>query len=158
VKRAGILVLLLFACQGEAPTTTTAQKKVVHVTTTNVPSNERGKKENDLVRPSLRFLDSAKIGTKLGPDGAVAEETFLAEAGQPVYLTLNLRESPAGLQTHAVWLDDKGKELGKELHQMNGAKTVTFAMKKKLAPGVYRVEGYWGGNLAAEKTFEVQKR
>ena len=40
---------------------------------------------------------------------------------------------------------------------MKGAKTVTFAMKPKLAPGHYRVEGWWGGNLAAEKTFEIKR-
>lgn len=154
MKRAAIAVFLLLACQRHAPPAEI--KGVVHVTTTNKPSNERRVKEKDLVRPgSGRFLDSAKLGTKLGADGSVAEETFAFPQGQPIYFTLNLRESPAGLQTHVVWLDDKGKELGKELHQMNGAKSVTFAMKTPLAPGIYRVEGYWGGNFAAEKTFEV---
>lgn len=142
----------MLACQRETPP---APKKVVHVTTTNIPSNERGVKEKDLVRPSLRFVEASKLGTKLGADGTVADESLLVAEGQAVYLTLNLRESPVGLQTHVIWYDTKGKELAKELHPMNGAKTVTFAMTKPLAPGVYRVEGYWGGNLAAEKTFEV---
>ena len=154
MKRAAIAVLLLLACQRHAPPAEV--KGIVHVTTTNKPSNERRVKEKDLVRPGTgRFLESAKLGAKVGADGSVAEETFAFVEGQPVYLTLNLRESPPGLQTHAVWLDDKGKELGKELHAMNGAKTVTFAMTKPLAPGLYRVEGYWGGNFAAEKTFQV---
>jgi hypothetical protein len=152
VKRAAIVILLLLACHREAPP---PAKKIVHVTTTNMPSDERKVKENDLIRKSARFLDSAKIGTALGPDGGVAEETFTFAEHQPVYFTMNLRESPAGLQTHATWLDAKGKELVTEIHPMNGAKRVTFAMKTPLAPGVYRVEGYWGGNFAAEKTFEV---
>jgi hypothetical protein len=154
VKRAAIAVFLLLACQRHAPPAEI--KGVVHVTTTNKPSDERRAKEKDLVRPGTwRFLESAKLGTKLGADGAVAEETFAFPQGQPIYFTLNLRESPVGLQTHVVWLDAKDKQLGKELHPMNGAKTVTFAMKTPLEPGVYRVEGYWGGNFAAEKTFEV---
>ena len=140
-----------------APGTTTT-KTTTTTTAPNTPSDERGARERDLIRKSARFLDSAKIGAKVGPDGAVSEETVLFEEGQPVYFTLKLRESPPGLQTHVVWFDPKNKELGKELHQMNGAKSVTFAMIKPLAPGVYRVEGYWGGNFAAEKTFEVMKK
>ena len=38
---------------------------------------------------------------------------------------------------------------------MNGAKVATFAFKRKLAPGKYRVEAYWGGNVVADKSFEV---
>ena len=85
MKRAGIAVLLLLACHREAPP---PAKKIVHVTTTNIPSDERKVKENDLIRKSARFLDSAKIGTALGPDGGVAEETLTFAERQPVYFTL----------------------------------------------------------------------
>ena len=155
MKRAGILLLLFVACRQHEATTS----KTGHVTTTNIPSDERSVKEKDLIQPPrARFLESAKLGTKLDATGAVAEEATTFKVGQPIYLTLNLRESPPGLQTHASWQDERGKELARELHPMNGAKTVTFAMTKKLAPGRYKVEGYWGMNLAADKTFEVVKR
>jgi hypothetical protein len=149
-----LAAVALFACHRGAP----AQKRAVRVTTTNIPSDARNAKENDLIRPTGRFLQSSRLGTKLGADGAVAEESATFGEGEPVYLTLSLRESPAGLQTHAVWLDAGNREIGKELHPMNGAKVVTFAMTKRLAPGRYRVEGYWGGNVAADKTFEVVAR
>src|SRR5438093_528834 len=84
---------------------------------------------------------AAEIGTKLGADGRVAEEAAAFRKGEPVYLTLDIRESPVGLATEAVWKDSKGKELARERHEMKGAKTVTFAMKQPLAPGHYRVEG-----------------
>ena len=123
-----------------------------------VPTDARNAKVNTLlpVAPPT-FLDPARLGVKLGADGRVAEETATFRKGETVYLTLDLRESPVGLATEAVWQDGKGKELVRERHEMNGAKTVTFAMKKPLAPGRYRVEGWWGGNLAAEKTFEIKR-
>ena len=158
MKRAGILILLIVACRrSEAPgtQTQTSTSKTVRVHTKTIPSDASGVKEKDLIRPTGRFLESAKLGAKLGTDGAVADEVLSVDAGQPVYLTLKLRESPPGLQTHAVWQDENGKALAKEIRQMNGAKMVTFSMTKPLAPGRYKVEAYWGGNLAADKTFDV---
>ena len=162
MKRAAIAVLFLLACgpreaapPAAKPATTTVTRTIEKI----IPSNERRKKENDLIHPtSARFLESAKIGGKLGADGRVAEEVMAFKEGAPIYFTLNLRESPVGLQTHAIWLDDNGKELARELRQMNGAKSVTFSMTKKLAPGFYHVDGYWGGNFAAQKTFQVVER
>ena len=124
----------------------------------NVPTDARNAKVNALIPVTPpTFLDAARLGTKLGADGRVAEEAAAFRKGEPVYLTLDIRESPVGLATEAVWKDGKGKELARERHEMKGAKTVTFAMKSKLAPGHYRVEGWWGGNLAAEKTFEIKR-
>ena len=40
---------------------------------------------------------------------------------------------------------------------MNGGKVVTFVIPKGLPPGQYRVTGYWGGNVAVEREFQVSK-
>lgn len=158
MKRAAVAVLLLsWACQRGAPQPV---KTRIAVTTSNAPTDERRVREKDLIRPAgAKFLESAKIGPKLGPDGRVTDEEHAFAEGQPVYLTMNFRESPVGLQTRVVWFDDDhGKELAHEERPMNGAKTVTFSMTKKLAPGFYRVDGFWGGNFASEKVFQVVKR
>lgn len=129
------------------------------MTASNVPSDERRVKEKDVVPTQRgRFIESVKIGAKLGPDGRVDDELFVIPEGVPVYFTMNIRESPVGLTTRAVWFDDNNKELAQEQRPMNGAKSATFALKKKLPRGFYHVDGYWGGNFAAEKTFEVIKR
>jgi hypothetical protein len=155
VKRAGLVALLLLACHREAPPQASAPRRVV---TKTVPTDARNAKVNALVPVAPpTFLDTAQLGAKLGPDGRVAEEAAAFRKGEAVYLTLDLRESPVGLATEAVWQDGKGKELARERHEMKGAKSVTFAMKQPLAPGRYRVEGWWGGNLAAEKTFEIKR-
>jgi hypothetical protein len=151
VKRAGIAVLLLVACHREAP----PQSR--HVVVKTVPTDARNAKVNTLIPITPpRVLEGARLGGTLGADGRVSAETATFKKGEPVYLTLDIHESPVGLATEAVWQDAKGKELARERREMKGAKTVTFAMKKPLAPGRYKVEGYWGGNIAAEKTFEVK--
>ncbi len=102
-------------------------------------------------------MKKSLLGSKLGPDGNVAEEKKTFQKGEPVYLTLLLHDSPAGLQTRATWLRDSDKsELHTEIRAMNGAKTITFALgDPNLKPGKYRVIGYWGGNVAADKPFEI---
>lgn len=122
-----------------------------------VPSDARNAKVNTLIPVTPpQILDTARLGATLGPDGRVSTETATFKKGEPVYLTLDIRESPVGLATEAAWQDAKGKELARERREMKGAKTVTFAMKKPLPSGHYKVVGYWGGNIAAEKPFEVK--
>ena len=139
-------------------TTTTTTGASTNVNTRNIPENERKKKENDVIRlDEPYFMKKSLLGSKLGADGNVAEEQKVFKAGEPVYLTLILKDSPAGLQTRATWLRESDKfELHTEIHAMNGAKTVTFALADpKVQPGKYRVIGYWGGNVAADKPFEI---
>ena len=94
MKRAGIIALLLLACHREAPPQPSAPRRVVIKT---VPTDARNAKVNALlpVAPPT-FLDSARLGAKLGADGRVAEETATFRKGELVYLTLDLRESPVG--------------------------------------------------------------
>lgn len=120
---------------------------------TVVPENEARKKERSLIHPHAP-IEKALLGAQLGPDGAVSQETDHFEPGQTVYLTLRLGDSPVGLQTNAIWYAGE-KIISTEKKEMNGAKVATFALNANLPPGRYRVEGHWGGNLAAEKTFEV---
>ena len=123
-------------------------------TTTVVAEDDSKKKERDLIRP-VAPIEKSLLGAQLGTDGAVSEETDHFEPGQTVYLTLRLHDSPVGLKTNAVWYGPEQKIVFSEQKEMNGAKTATFALTAKLPPGKYRVEGHWGGNLAADKSFEV---
>ncbi|HEX9458584.1 MAG TPA: hypothetical protein VGA84_05535 [Thermoanaerobaculia bacterium] len=141
----------LAACRPREPVTGSASRKVV---TTVIPENEARKKERDLIRPRAP-IEKALLGAQLGPDGAVSHETDHFETGQTVYLTLRLGDSPVGLKTNAIWYGPGQKMISSERREMNGAKVATFALTANLPPGRYRVEGHWGGNLAADKTFEV---
>jgi|SRR5438105_3281445 len=145
------LVLLIGCNQSResAPAKTGATTKVI-------PSDARNAKVDTVIHPLPQFIDQSMLGADLGPDGKVTTESDTFKPGQPIYLTMVLRESPPGLQTRASWRDAKEKVLLADKKNMNGGKVVTFTLKQaKLKPGKYHVIGYWGGNIAADKKFEI---
>jgi hypothetical protein len=143
------LGLIVAGCQKETP----ARRRII---TRTQPSDVGSAKVNTVIQPAPQFIDHALLGSQLGPDGMVAKESDSVAAGQPIYLTMFLRESPKGLQTSAVWMGMDKKPLRTERKEMNGTKVVTFGFNDpKLKPGRYKVVGYWGGNIAAEREFEV---
>ena len=128
------------------------------VTTRVAPSPVRGR-SNMVIRTDLpSFMEKSLLGSKLGADGNVESDTATFKAGEPVSLTLHFHESPPGLQASARWYTTTKTPFAHEERPMNGGKVVTFTLKSKLKPGRYRAEGYWGGNLAADKKFEVVKK
>ena len=143
--------LALASCRKHEPPAQKPRK----VVTTVIPENVRGK-EKLFIRPDVpNILDKAVLGSKLAPDGTVAQENIVFAPRDPIALTIWLKQSPPGLSTGAIWYHGDGKAFAHEQRTMNGAKVVTFSMNEKLKPGKYRVEGYWGGNVVADKTFEV---
>ena len=103
------------------------------------------------------FIDGSSIGPKLAPDGTVVGEIRVFKTTDPIHLTLRFHDSPKGLVAAIVINDAKYHLLYREERPMNGAKVVTFTVPpKKLKPGKYRLEGYWGGNVAVEYGIEVK--
>ena len=98
-----------------------------------IPSDARNAKVDTVIHPAPRFIDESLLGAQVGADGKVTGESKSFRQGQPIYLTMVLTEK-----------------------NMNGAKVATFKLSEaKLKPGKYHVVGYWGGNIAADRTFEV---
>ena len=153
--RRTIAILACAAALGSCSKTETAAPEKRKVVTTVIPENEQGVKKKVFVKPAPDILDKSALGTKLAPDGTVSEESSSFKTGRPVALTIWLKQSPPGLATSATWFDANDKKVAHEQRTMNGAKVATFAYKQKLAPGKYRVEAYWGGNVVADKSFEV---
>ncbi len=148
-----LCLLAIVACQPKeeagngSSTSSTARTK---------PTDARNAKVDTVIHKEPEFIDRALLGSELGTDGAVAKETTSFTSGQPVYLTLVLRQSPSGLQTGVQWLEAGNKVLQAEKKPMNGTKVATFRFdSRKAKPGHYHVIGYWGGNIAAEKDFEI---
>ena len=78
--------------------------------------------------------------------------------GEPITLTLTLRDAPKGVELRTQWYDAKGKQIGQEKKELMGQKSATFQWTgKPLKPGKYRVVSYWGENIAGEHDFEVTK-
>ena len=126
------------------------------VSNRNQPSDVRNAKVNEVIPHVPQFMDRASLSTEVGPDGKVTKETKTFQQGQPVYFTLVLRESPPVLQTSAVWMTHERAPLRTERKEMNGGKVAVFVLKDAaLKPGHSRVVGYWGGNIAADRDFEI---
>lgn len=144
-----VVTVLLIACQQKAPTGRMT-------TTRGQPSDVRNAKVSEVIQPAPRFVDRALLGSEVGQDGMVSKESASFTRGEPIYLTMVFRESPPGLQTSAVWMGTDKKPLRTERKVMNGGKVATFGFQDpKLKPGHYRVVGYWGGNIATERGFEI---
>jgi hypothetical protein len=106
---------------------------------------------------ALNFAEGSMLGTLLDRNGNVLGDKTTFRKGDRIALTLRFRESPSGLRATAVFGEQFGKDLVTQQKDMNGAKVVTFVLDKGLPPGKYRVTGYWGGNVAAEREFQVTK-
>ena len=84
------------------------------------------------------------------------KETY--KTGEPITLTLTLRDAPKGVQFSTQWFDAKGKQIGHDQKELMGQNMATFSWPgKPLKPGKYRVVSYWGENIAGDQKFEVTK-
>lgn len=144
--------LALGSCGKNEPAKPAAGK----VVTTVIPEKVDQQKKDIVIRPDVpNVLDKSLLGSKLAADGTVAEETATFKPGEVVALTIWLKQSPVGLNTGVIWYGTDDTVLAREQRPMNGGTVVTYSLKQKLKPGTYRVEGYWGGNVVADKTFAV---
>lgn len=163
MRTATVLVLVLAvatACQKEQRVTTdTAARKTSAVTTTvaqaGEPRDMAGQRIQHKLTPAPAYLESAVLGSDKAADGTVATGKSQFSQGEPLRLTMKLKESPAGLQTRVEWQDSSGRTIDEERRAMNGQKVVTFELKKPLDQGGYKAIGYWGGNVAGEFPFTV---
>jgi hypothetical protein len=140
--------VLFVACQRE----TIAPAAPAQTAATAAPVVDASTVDAGAVIPLIpNVLTRAAVGTE--PGGGEASSF---EKGQPVYLTMWLKEAPEGLVVSARWLDADGKQLSVVHKPANGAKTVSVPLDRKLKPGQYRVEGIWGGNKVVEKSFAIR--
>ena len=126
------------------------------VTTRSVPETVTGKETVVITEDLFNVLEKSALGSKLGSDGNVSTEATMFKPGEPVSLTVWLRQSPPHLNVGVKWFAGAdSKPLTRDQREMNGGKVATFTLNQKLKPGRYRVEGYWGGNLVVARKFDV---
>lgn len=148
-------LISLAACQKNVVET---PKKNVKVKTVVVPNDGRNVKIDKVLPMGREVLERSSMGSKLAKDGTVYESQEVYKPGQPVYVTMWLKESPGGLQTSVLFSDAKGKQLDWPRRQMNGEKVATFKLDtKKLAPGEYHAQCFWGMNIERDYTFTIKK-
>ena len=152
------LAALSFACRRETTQSTTLPPRGVKTTTIVAPPTDLTRKKiKETIPIGPPLVDDKGIGSKPNPDGTVSGEQKGFRTTEPIYLTMKFHDSPHGLQSSIVVEGKNGRTEFRDQKAMNGGKVVTFTVPaKKLKPGHYRVDGYWGGNVAAEYEIDVK--
>ncbi|SRR5581483_2828765 len=148
------IVALLVACpqKGNAPA---AGKTVVR--TKVVPSDGSKAHINETLPVDISVLERSAMGSKVDPSGKVIDSKDTFQVGEPVYVTMWLKESPGGLQTSVRFLDAHDKEVAWPKTNMNGKKVITQRLDtSKLAPGTYHAVCYWGMNEERDYPFKIE--
>lgn len=103
-----------------------------------------------------KVLSRCEAGSQLGNDQLVSAPSSTFRSGDPIYLSMWLAEAPEGLQVALRVLDAEEKEIGvARRDDAGGLRAVTLQVGEELAPGKYKLEGFWGGNLVCEKQISV---
>lgn len=159
-----LLVVLAFAfvmCRKE---TTVTNESPQQATTTAAATSTAaapavdlaGKTVDEVIPLKPNVVSQCRVGTKLDANGVVAESAKLLKAGEPVYVSMWLTESPSGLAVAVRTLDEnREKELARVQKPANGAKTVTLEVEK-LKAGKYHLESLWGGNAVCDDEIDVR--
>jgi hypothetical protein len=162
-RRFVLIASLLIAVSCKRETTAPPAKSTGATATTTASSTApadlaNAKIDKKLIPDAaLDFTESSMLGSLLDHEGNVLGDKTTFRKSDRIALTMRFRESPSGLRTSAVFSEQYGKDLQTLQKEMNGAKVVTFILPKGLPPGKYRVTGYWGGNVAVEREFQVLK-
>lgn len=149
-----LLIGLTSACKRQAP-------EKINAGNAKKPSTRIADLRKANIRALLpidepKVLERSALGSKLDREGNVALQNQVFEQGDSIYLTLWLKESPGGLQTHAHWTNAAGQSIAPDQPTpMNGARHITFHLPKSPGPGKYHVVGFWGGNVATDYEFSV---
>lgn len=140
--------LALFACQPE-----NSENKPPTRTATRAQPQNLGQAKVNAVLPMN--ASESLVQSRLG-DGKVDKTTF--KPGEPIVVTLTLRDNPKGVELKTQWLDAKGRMMKEDKQELFGQKTAQFSWSgKKLKPGNYRAVSYWGENVAGDHKFAVTK-
>lgn len=151
-------VAWLLACKPHEVKEPTVFTKNVKTTTSAAPPVDLSKKKiNETIPIEPVLVDDKGIGPKLGADGTVTGETKTFKTTDAIHVTMKFHESPVGLQASVVVHGAGGTTHFRDQKPMNGGKVVTFTIPPKtLKPGQYRLEGYWGGNVAVDYDIDVR--
>lgn len=152
-----IALVLLAACKKEeAPAPAPAQPTSTVTALSGDPQDMKDKNVDTVVTIPLDVVPQCYAGSVLGGNGAVSKGSTTFGPKDPIYFSMWLKESPAGLRVSVKVLDDKEKETNVVSQDAANLKIATLTIPAP-KPGKYKLEGYWGGNLACESRIEVTK-
>jgi len=145
------------ACRKEAPAPATSTTAVTTGSVAAPPKDLEGVKVDTAIPLTQTVVSKCMPGSQLGPDGAVKQIQTSFGAKDPIHMTIWLNEAPGGLMVGLRALDAKKKEIAYVRAPAEKKKFVTITLDKKLAPGQYLLESYWGGNIVCEHDVDVRR-
>ena len=151
-----IALVLLAACRKEAPAPPPAQPTSTVTALSGDPQDMKDKQVNTVVTIPLDVVPQCYAGSILGGNGAVSKGSTTFGPKDAIYFSMWLKEAPAGLRVSVKVLDEKEKEVNVVSQDAANLKIATLTIPAP-KPGKYKLEGYWGGNVACEKGIEVTK-
>ncbi len=148
--------LLFVACPGKTSRAPGGRKTAAQTTT--VPADAGNARVNvEVPVHEISVLERSALGSKIDKDGNVTDSKDTFKAGEPLYVTMWLKQSPGGLQTSVRFLDAHEKEIAWPKTNMKGEKVVTQRLDtSKLAPGAYHAICYWGMDEERDYQFTIE--
>lgn len=152
------LLLTIAACRREETTGATATQTTGTVTTTvaGEPRDLTSSAIDTMVPVPPPVVPQCYSGSELGSNGAVSKAKTEFGPKDPIHFSMWLREAPPGLQVSVKVIDEKDKVVNTVPMAAEGLKITTFTIPRPAKTGKYRLEGYWGGNVACEKRIAIQ--
>lgn len=148
-------VCWLLSCQKNAPAPKAKTAPKLH--TIPIPEDVSEEKVKSVIPLQVQVLERSDLGSTLGPDGNVTASQSVFTRGQPVYVSMWLKESPGGLQTSVLFTDAHAKQVAWLKKSMHGEKIVTFKLDTTtLDPGKYHAQCYWGMNIERDYDFTIE--
>lgn len=152
-----IALVLLAACRKETPAPAPPQPTSTVTAFSGNPQDMKDSQVNTVVTLPLAVVPQCYAGSVLGDNGAVSKSSETFGPKDPIYFSMWLKEAPSGLRVTVKVLDEKEKEVAVVPRDAAGLKIATLTIPRPAKTGKYKLEGYWGGNLACEKKVEITK-
>ncbi|HVR44806.1 MAG TPA: hypothetical protein VMS56_15340 [Thermoanaerobaculia bacterium] len=107
-------------------------------------------------------IDDPTLGNEVSADGSIpmgsTDNDF--EAGEPIFVAMEVGDAPPGTTVRVVWQDAAGKQLAEDSKNLNGETYVNFQAPdtSTWAEGEYKVLIMAGDQIAHEEDFNVARR
>ena len=155
---AALAALLAFGCAKKSETASTEPEKTTpQVAEQEQPGNEA---TSDITATTARSrIEELKVGTELGPDGAVKENVDDIDAGKPVYASIAVGDIGVGSAVEVIWKGPDDARIHSEVKDVAaGAKILVFQAPNTASwkPGDYAVEIRLGDELGGREGFEIE--
>lgn len=130
----------------------------IKTTTTEIPGTAS---PNDLSPATAQsYIDDVTMGHALAPEGVIAmdQKGDNFSAGQPIHLTMTVRDAPANAAVKVVWYGPGETKIRTEQKSVPvGATTLAFSSTEtaKWVNGEYRAEVWIGDEKVDTESFRI---